>query len=73
MRKYTLLENMMEIHELGKEAIIQWGENPIFKKRVKNLGKMLGISELLTLVYSFIIIEQLTGEIPSLKKGIFIL
>lgn len=68
MRKYTLLENMMEIHELGKEAIIQWGENPIFKKQVKNLGKMLNISELLTLVYSFIIIEQLTGEIPSLKK-----
>lgn len=68
MSKYTLLENMMEIHELEKEAIIQWGENSLFKKRVKDLSQQLRTSELLTLVLSFIVIEQLTGEIPSLKR-----
>ena len=68
MSKYTLLESMMEIRELEKEAIIQWGENPMFKKRVKDLSLKLRTSELLTLVLSFIVIEQLTGEIPSLKR-----
>ena len=68
MSKYTLLENMMEIHELEKEAIIQWGENAAFKKRVNELSQQLHTSELLTLVFSFIVIEQLTGEIPSLKR-----
>jgi hypothetical protein len=68
MSKYTLLESMMEIHELQKEAIIQWGENIAFKKRVKELSQQLRSSELLTLVFSFIVIEQLTGEIPSLKR-----